>query len=404
MANITSFIVIIILFVNIIYPKFTTIPISYYSNYMDLINSKNPVVLSQSANAKPDIYYIVLDGYGRTDVLQELYGYNNSKFVNYLKHRGFTVPDNSHSNYPKTALSVTSTLNMDYVDVFAPGLAGADFWWLMSPWLDHNRVRTSLEKIGYISVSVSTDWSITDNPTTDVYFNSHPIMLTDFERYLLGITPLRLFQSWFENIASVSTFNMHRRTLLNDFDALIASTRIPGPKFVFAHIILPHPPFVFSSNGSPITPDYFFSFNDASDYRGTDLQYRDQYIGQVQFLNSKLEPVIESILQNSKYPPMIILQADHGPGMLTDFTSFTNTCLMERFSNFSAYYLPMARQSVIPDNITPVNLFRIIFDEYFDANLPLLENAYYYPKQAVMIYDLVDVTPFMDGRQNCVLK
>jgi hypothetical protein len=277
-------------------------------------------------------------------------------------------------------------------------------WWLMSPWLDHNLVRTSLEKIGYNFVSISTDWSITDNPTTAYYIKSHPVILSDLERYFLGVTPARTLQPLLEKFSSVPTYEAHRRSQLNNFEALGNPTEIPGPKFVFAHIILPHPPFVFSSDGSPLDPKYAFSFNDASDYPESSEEYRRQYVEQAQFLNSRLEPIIDAILQNSEEPPIIILQADHGPGMLTDFASAKNTCLAERFSTFSAYYLPGMDPNKIPDDITPVNLFRIIFDEYYGAQLPLLENALYYPREALSVYDLENVTSRVDNGQNCSLK
>ncbi len=36
-----------------------------------------------------DIYFIVLDGYGRSDVLKEFYEYDNSDFLRGLKEKGF---------------------------------------------------------------------------------------------------------------------------------------------------------------------------------------------------------------------------------------------------------------------------------------------------------------------------
>jgi len=389
---------------SVLIPRLETIPGSYYRNTMDVINSKKFVELNQTSSAKPDIYYIILDGYGREDILQDLYGFDNSEFISYLEEKGFIVPAHSLSNYPKTALSVTSTLNLDYVQNFAPNLDNSILWWLMSPWLDHNLVRTSLEKIGYSSVSASTDWSITDNPTTDYYVKSLPVILSEFDRYILGVTPLKMIIPMIRDISTAPSYESYRRSQLNNFHSLIKSSSIPGPKFVFGHVLLSHPPFVFSSDGTPLNPNYTFSFNDGSDFPGTPEQYRKQYAGQLQFLNGQLELVIDSILENSKEPPIIILQADHGPGMLTDFASIENTCLPGRFSNFSAYFLPGMNSRSIPDDITPVNLFRIIFNEYFDTDLPMLENEQYYPRQAVGIYDLQDVTTHVNNKKNCSLK
>ena len=48
---------------------------------------------------RPDIYYIILDGYARSDILQEIYNYDNSDFIDALKSRGFYVAEDSRSNY-----------------------------------------------------------------------------------------------------------------------------------------------------------------------------------------------------------------------------------------------------------------------------------------------------------------
>jgi hypothetical protein len=378
----------------------TTIPATYYSSTWDAINSKRYLPLTSSVAAKPDIYFIVLDEYARSDILQDFYSFDNSEFIDLLRQKGFTIPDHSRANYPRTVLSITSALNMDYIDNFAPNLNASDMRWLLSPWLDHNLVRTSLERLGYSSVSISTDWGITDNPTTDYYFKSHPIILTEFERYILSATPLKMLSPLFEHLASVPTFEAHRQSQQNNFTALTHIAGIDGPKFVFAHIMLPHPPFIFARDGSPRTSQYSFSLVDGTNFPGSDEEFRDQYVEQMQYLNNQLTQVIESILQNSKSPPIIILQADHGTRRLTK-ASAAKTCMREAFSTFSAYYLPGVEPDKVPEDITTVNIFRIVLNEYFDARLPLLENAQYYPGTATGYFDFEDVTNLIDQGNNC---
>jgi hypothetical protein len=399
----TITLVIIVLSLYTLANLFKTVPSAYYTETFNTVYGKKFVTLKPNSNQTPDIYYIILDSYGRQDILQQFYGYNNTEFIASLEEMGFIIPEHGQSNYSKTVLSISSMLNMDYVQNFVPNLDSSDLWWLMSPWLDHNLVRTSLERIGYSSVSTSTNWSITDNPTTDYYFKSHPIILTDMEMLLVEETPLYSLKPLFQDIATVPTYSSHRRSQLNSFKSLIKITELPGPKLVYAHILLPHPPFVFASDGSEVDPSYSYSLNDENGYPGEFEQYPELYVGQTQFLNSQLEPVIDAILNNSKTPPIIILQADHGPGMLTDSGSAARSCLRERFSPFSAYYLPGIDPEKIPDDITPVNLYRIIFNEYFDANLPLLQNFQYFPGHG-SIYKLEVINPEIDANENCSLE
>ena len=381
--------------------SFAQVPWLSYLKAVDQVRN-DPVKIPSPPPTKPDIYYIVLDGYVRSDILKELYGYDNTPFLAYLENQGFIVPENMHSNYAKTAVSVTTTLNMNYLETFAPGLEDSHFWWLMAPFIDHSRVRATLESQGYKTVSVSTGWSLTDNPTTDVYLHPFPVRLTDYERYFLEKTALGMVQPLIKDNASIPTFDTHRRIVRHSFEALMDIPDLAGPKFIFAHITSPHPPFVFDKNGDPIDPPGRFNINDGNDFYGSDNIYREGYLGQVEFVNAQMQLVLDAILKRSKTPPIILIQADHGSGLLTDFSAAESTCIKERFSPFAAYYLPGMEPDDIPPDLTTVNLFRVIFNHYFQTDLTILENKQYYYKDTVFVYRLVDVTSRVD--EACIAR
>lgn len=345
-----------------------------------------------SPQAKPDIYYIVLDGYARADILKELFQYDNSSFITYLQGRGFIVPSSNHSNYPATPLSIASTLNMDYIQDLTPALGEQSHRWLMTPFIDHSRTRALLESFGYKTVSISTNWTITDNTQTDLYFHSYPVMLTDFEGFMLDLTPLQGLEPLLGSFASLPNAESHRRVIQFNLETLADLPEASGPKFVFAHIISPHPPFVFDQQGQPLSSTGSFTFQDANEFPGSSEEYRKNYIGQVQFVNDQLRNVIDTILEQSDTPPIIILQSDHGSGLFTDLTSLQKTCLRERFSPFAAYYFPNLDESKIPEDMSNVNLFRLVFNEYFGADLSLLESKQYFYKDMQTYYEFEDVT------------
>jgi phosphoglycerol transferase MdoB-like AlkP superfamily enzyme len=91
-----------------------------------------------------------------------------------------------------------------------------------------------------------------------------------------------------------------------------------GPKYVFAHVVSPHPPFVFDQSGQPIDSQRSYNIGDGDDYQGDLDEYLVGYSGQVQFINHEMEQVIDAILANSSSPPIIIIQGDHGPGSRLD--------------------------------------------------------------------------------------
>jgi hypothetical protein len=260
--------------------------------------------------------------------------------------------------------------------------------------------------MGYTSISIATDWDSTNNTKADIYLKPLPLQFSEYEGNLFEKSRLRFLAPLISQVAFYPTNTSHREMIKFNFRTLAESVTYPGPKYVFSHIISPHPPFVFDKDGNPISPGYGFTFNDATDFPGTLEEYRTDYIGQLEHTNRLLEETIRTILSESNNPPIIILQADHGPGMMTDFSTSENTCLKERFSIFAAYYLPGIGPESIPNDITPVNIFRIVLNEYFSTDLPLLDNASYYFANTVYIFQSEDITLELndpDFRNSCGL-
>ncbi len=380
------------------------VPFEYYQRIFSI--DKHPLLTDITIREEnPDIYYIILDGYGREDVLEELYSFDNSSFIAALETREFIVPAQSRSNYPKTIFSIASTLNMDYFQNFAPDLDRSYFWWLLEPMIDHSQTRMLLEDMGYESIAFAVNWTITDNKSVDFYYSPDKLNISEFENYILANTLMGVFRPLLDKIAYIpSSYDAHRELINYDLETLPEIAKKTGDYFVYAHLLVPHPPFVFDEDGNPINPDVKFSLNDDDSFTKEEQRvkkYTGGYVGQVQYLNDELIPMLDEIIANSSTPPIIILQADHGPGMFVDFSSSEKTCLQERFSPFAAYYLPGVDGGAVPEDITAVNLFRIIFNEYFGADLPLLDNEYYFSKDPVYLYGM-DMIPLENIEQDCV--
>ena len=138
--------------------------------------------------------------------------------------------------------------------------------------------------------------------------------------------------------------------------------KITGPKFVFAHIHSPHPPYVFDASGKPARTQ-------STDW---DWKYTDEYLNQIAFINMSIRNVINKILIESKIPPIIIIQGDHGPTLFEAKENERNIKL--RSSILNAYFLPKINNDLLYNSITPVNTFRVIFNHYFGAGYDLLKD------------------------------
>jgi len=353
----------------------------------------------------PDIYYLIVDGYARQDTLEKVFEFDNTPFVSFLEDRGFYVADASRSNYAQTGLSLSSSLNFNYVDALIPGL-GDDSVGRESLWnlIKHSEVRRQLESLGYVTVAFSTGLAGTEWTDADFYLTAGSV---DEDLGLVGANPFEsmLIQTSLLRLASDGVvalprfvpdvrypYEVHRNRIRNIFEGLKDLPPTDEPKFVFAHIISPHPPFVFAADGSPVTPDEPFTLRftfDAGDPSNEDYRrgYRDQTI----FVNDQLQAVVAAILENTEVPPVVIIQGDHGP----DSNSGRVSYIQERMTNLNAYLLPSGPNGLYPD-ITPVNSFRVIFNELFGGEFPLLEDRVLYSEYANP-YEFQDVTEAIEG-------
>ena len=322
----------------------------------------------------PDVYYIVLDAYTSADVLRNSFDQDNGPFLSSLRQMDFLVPECSQSNYSQTELSLAATLNMAYleelIDETVPGEEGRSQLW---PLIRHSAVRRTLEDIGYRTIAFETGYYWSEWEDADLYLApGHGLFqgLSAFEATLLRSTAAWALVDVLPGLPAFLVRDLdrstdaHRDRLLYVFGELEGVAMLPGPKFVFAHIVSPHRPFVFDAQGNPADDDYGWEPSDL----GFDA-YRERYLEQVTYLNSRMTGVIHEILTNSSHPPVIIVQGDHGP---------EEGSSQDRMQILNATYL--VGRGADPDNeqVSPVNAFRYVLSTLFGAELPLLEDVSYF--------------------------
>ena len=315
----------------------------------------------------PDIYYIIPDSYGRSDLLLRAFNYDNSAFIKRLQEMGFYVADCSQSNYNRTDVSLASSLNLDYLqnldDSYQPGHTNRTTLWDS---INRSTVRWELESVGYKTVAFATGFAWSEITDSDVYLTPSLLWseMTGFETLLIRTTPARHFEDlgWI-NLDLIDGQRYRERTRLI-FDSMDNLAHMPGPKFVFIHIISPHPLFVFGPDGSYTDPAAFLDEN----RRYTAAAYTLGYLNQVKYISDQLETAMSTLISESATPPIIILQSDHAPWMQSG---------SGKFKILNAYYLPGHNDLLYP-SISPVNTFRLVLDTYLGADYPLLKDTSYY--------------------------
>ena len=318
-----------------------------------------PVVDSKGA-IPPDVYYIILDTYARGDTLLRNQNFDNAEFLNELRQRGFYVAECSLSNYNHTVTSLASSLNMDYLENFAGNLMNRDSnFYKLGRTIKHSKVLEEFKVLGYSIVTFETGYWWLDVSDADVFITQHPsswYKITHlwypnyYEKDFLNTTGYLAIEEYLTSAHiklakdTLAAERDHYDRMLMSFDTLQNMATEKSPKFVYAHLIAPHFPYVFAEDGA-------FQFEEADD-----PGYTDQLV----YVNQRILTIVDALIENSATPPVIVIQGDHGLGF------------QERNAILNAYYFPGNTSAQLYPTITPVNTFRLIFNTYFNTSYPPL--------------------------------
>ncbi len=329
---------------------------------------------------RPDIYYIILDAYGRQDKLGE---FDNSPFLTELEKRGFYVAREATSSYRNTIQSLASSLNFDYLHNIPPttGKTKSDGIEL----IQNSALAATLQSLGYTYVHLESGSVVSDRaPTADIFVRFTPagvvvsgdgeevrhsptlratqsegVRHNSFLRSLIDATALRPLTGHQFRPSDDSRYEWWApERVLQMFEFLAQAPHAPGPTFVFAHILKPHTPATFDRHGNMLIShrkqDQFSDDHDPT--------VPDAYIGQLIFTNSLVLRTVDRILESRSEKPIIVIASDH------------SHYDPDKHAILAAFHFPDGGNSLLYPSISSVNHFRFMLDYYFGFNLGLLED------------------------------
>jgi hypothetical protein len=296
----------------------------------------------------PDVYFILLDEYAPGAVMKDLYQWDNSDFEIALEKRGFVISRESRTRYCSTESCLASILNMRYLT------AGENPYSL----IQESRVASLFKELGYkIYIFPLVEKASFRN--ADGVFTYRDPWYNPFNFAFAESSLLRTVYDWI--LQSEDSGRYFRESIRFIFDKLPVLAHQKGPKFVYCHIMCPHAPFVFDSNGGPVEPRNFFNLKD-----------RRHYLNQYRFVNQRVLETVDSLRRNLP-DPVIIIQSDHGQrGRALQGYQMPVGKSWQR--TFSSFHLPDAPATVLIPAISPGDTFRIVFNTYFGAEFPLLSD------------------------------
>lgn len=335
----------------------------------------------------PDIYYFVFDRYASAETLARHYNVDVFGTRNFLEQRGFHVVPAGKSNYHRTAFSLASTFYLDYLDLLSDNdqVAG-DNWRPVHAMLRDHRVARFLKARGYRFIQFGSWWTGTfDNPAAD---ENRPHGFSEFNLLYLRYTILRQIFDMLPATPLTRRLdwdNAQCQRVAPQIEEIKALGEQDQPLFVFAHILVPHGPYNFATDGRCLT-------HDESMERG-ELQ---GYIDQVGYASQIVEELVTTLQADDRNPPVILIQSDEGPFPERDRTVPWHEqpphVQSIKTSIINAYYFPNGDYSQMREGITPVNSYRVLFNTYFGTDFPLLPDRVFISPDESRLYEFHDVT------------
>ena len=379
--NSISFVLIVLVLIDIATYNYEK---SYYDDSIEL--APNLKLGISEKYGSPDVYIFILDAHANHIILEKFFDYNNKEFINSLKDLEFFVPEKyTNSNYGNTELSVTSFLNIDYLNNLVPeGVSEKYKIELANKLSNNNMVMKNFESMGYKTIGLDSGWigarvvNIADENLCDNSLENSRIL------YKLKTNTIvySIEQIYYNNLAEdsdleildelnqVSNDDDKRQKIFCNFSELNEiKKKFSSPLFVFFHILSPHPPWVFDSDGKP--PLQIIE-SESADFEKS----QSAYIKEMEFIDKKIIENVRKIISESDNQPIIVILGDHGSRIVGDeYTD--NEKKVVNYGNLMALYLPYDVETSYYKT-TPVNIFRLIFNSYFNGNYEILENKVYY--------------------------
>lgn len=354
-----------------------------------------PTVPTPSGRNTPprDIYLIVLDGHANGRVLSEVFGFDNSRFEDSLRVLGFLVPRDMRSNYVQTYLSVTSLLNFSQVTQLTEDLGPSSTDHSLPTYLvRHNRAARFLREHGYRYVLFPSAWwaATASSPLADVEFDPHQGFDLGYE---IHRTELRLAVARSSLLRYVLPDELPQVPMvaqfLRSFEGLREVPLDPAPTFTFAHLLLPHIPYILDERCRPLAHPV------ADDQEADTPAQRAAYVAQVRCADRLVLELVTTLLRRSRTPPIILIVGDHGPrftdvGFYGHPARVSTAFVRERFGALGAFYLPAGGGSAFREPVTLVNVLGDVLRYYLGATVPRSDDAMYVSGQELYRFYPVD--------------
>jgi hypothetical protein len=309
----------------------------------------------------PDIYYFIFDEYERLDVMESYFHDPDvEQFAAFLKQNNFFVVTNSRVATINTQTEMSSRLNLQQYSM------NSDVKVTLAA-INNNKVMQVAKSYGYSTAALDMAFP---NITADYRVNYNPqqvagMAVDEFRQTFLGDTMFNAFLGYFQDTDMSET--KQRDLIFYTLNQATSLSTLRSPKFVYAHVLLPHMPFIFDKDGNLLPPQDNYDWH--------------YYMGQHQYATKVMEDLITKLMANidPRNPPVIIIQSDHGARNM--IRKSKDNILMDgylenypidyAYDNFNAMYLPGIDPASLSTSMPPINTMVLVLNHYLNAGVKL---------------------------------
>ena len=327
----------------------------------------------------PNIYLVILDAYSREDSLKEL-GFDNSKFIQFLRANKFYVADKSNANFISTRLSHFTLFMSEYP---VPKIS------LKSPQLievlkGRNNVTSTLRSMGYTHIRMGPNQSFPQDCSglEDIcLYKINEINGTAYGHgniyiHVLSMSPILKVIRYFNLFTDYTNPNLYDKSSIKDANRSIfeKSNEFKGSLFFEINVWQPHAPYLFDNNCSRRSKIIvgFDAWEDSS---------ISPYIDEIKCVNKQLEEFVTNISSEDE-DAIVVIMSDHGHSFFFDdrdvpVEEYNDEAMRARLANLVSAKLPQQCSNYLYSSISPVNIFPIVFSCLTNQEPELLEDLSY---------------------------
>lgn len=347
---------------------FANLNSSKFLDKVDFQNFHKPVEVKKTLRAEnlPNILYIVLDEYERPNLINKFFD-STVEIESDLESLGFKVFGKSRSNYPLTNYSLSSSLNMGYIDYSRPGKEKSSVWPSLKWSMKNNKLFKLLQLEGYdFNLQNFATFKFVNIESAEDEVEINHINHGFWYRTIYGKIATRLLKHQTEK-----KVKEHRLEVLNGFSYLSDSLKYDDKSFNYIHILSPHVPFVVGQDSRAISGPY----PSLGAGNMTTSEWKNRYVKQTKRINELLVSAIKKVLYKAKGQCIIVIQGDHGartPAYHGKGDSSNIVGSLLTYANLNAVYFPDQDYSTVYDSMSNVNTWRVVLNKYFGTELELL--------------------------------